>query len=117
MKIGFWNRLAVVAGALFTFITPTWLVLWQQTENSRIRGEGYQTCLRAAYEQRGSGYLNEDRCWETWMNVRSGPGWTEWWQTVGAMLLLVGVIYLIVLAIVQTCKWVWRGRQAHGPSS
>mgnify|MGYP000966789817 FL=1 len=110
-RLGMWNRLAIVAMTLATFITPSWVVLNERAEIVERQSVGYRACLKAALDPRGDGTLNVASCSENWFGDHTWyPGWQEWWQLLGATFLLCVILYFISWAIVAVAKWVWRGR-------
>lgn len=117
MRIGFWNRLALVAIALACLIVPTWITLAERNRIITVNSDGYGACMKAAFSQSADGTLSPQVCTETWFRDDQWyPGWIEWWQAVGAILLVCIVIYLLLWAAVGTVKWVWRGRQVDKPA-
>jgi hypothetical protein len=105
VKLGFWNRLAIVAGGLFPLVGASWLILSQREEMFEARQSGYLTCVQSNPRA---------NCWDLWMEGRSTLGWTDWWQTVGALVLVAMVFYALIGAAVWLAKWIWRGRQVNG---
>lgn len=113
MKLGFWNRLAIVAGVIFTITAPTWLILSQNYEMSKARMAGYKTCTAAVGT--GDGSITWDFCRASWLDGEYRLGWTEWWQAVLATAAIALVVYGLIAGIVFTAKWVWRGRSISTP--
>lgn len=111
-RLGFWNRLALVAGALTSLILPTWFILDHNAERAEIGSAGYQACMERASQTLEPNAV--DGCWEAWMTNWSFLGWSDWISGVGATLVGCAVLYLLIAAFVWMAKWVWRGRQGTG---
>lgn len=111
-RLGMWNRLAVVAIALTTLIAPSWFIFSERSKMMKVADDGYSRCLKIAFDPRSDGTLTPEVCSQTWFpDDKWYPGWTEWWQTAGVVLLLCVFIYLLLWGAISTVKWVWRGRQ------
>lgn len=111
-RLGMWNRLAVVAIALTTLIAPTWFIVSERTRMVEVAGNGYSLCLKAAFAPGGDGSITPESCSQTWFpDDKWYPGWLEWWQAAGFVLLLCVVAYLLLWGAISTAKWIWRGRQ------
>lgn len=116
MRLGFWNRLAIVGTVLFCLIGPSaiWLRDAQQAEK---RQEAYYTiCMDLARQlQKSDGYeaysKQERQCWkERFEMPHYRPGWALWREAFGACLLLSAVFYLFTAGCVFVVRWVWAGR-------
>jgi len=107
MKLGFWNRLALVAGVVGAFAWPTWWLLSSNVNHAEAMNSGLERCLKAAKTVEDNRF-----CRDTWMHPERGYlGWSEWWAGVlGAGLALI-VLYLIIWLVIWVAKWIWRGRQ------
>lgn len=111
-RLGMWNRLAVVAIVLTTLIAPTWIILAERGKIVETNSAGYAKCMEAAFKPDSDGTLGPKSCSEIWFpDDRWYPGWLEWWQTLGVILALCVITYLLAWAAVATVKWIWRGRQ------
>jgi hypothetical protein len=109
MRLGFWNRLALVIGVLFTLITPTALVLYLHADISESRNETFDACLAERMR------LNEFTvdCLElSGIGSPINVGWTDWWQTLLGSAVFYVLLYLLIAAAVRVARWVWRGRSA-----
>lgn len=108
LRLGFWNRLAIVliaAGALIT-ATRTWYVL--ASERVEVREEGYSACIAAVTGAEGG--VTRTYCRETWISDFWLPGWEFWLGNVGLYLLIGAAVYLVIWIAVAVIRWVWRGR-------
>lgn len=110
MKLGFWNRLAIVLGIGGPLILGTIGFYLNYSERVEIAQEGYLGCLRSAAE--GDGTLNQDFCWEIWQENFYLPGWGEWAGLVGFSLALAAMLYLVIRLFVFLAQWVWRGKSS-----
>ena len=108
MRLGAWNRLAIVAGALLTLVGPTWFVISENSKNYKAHFDSYQACISLA-TQREDSKLAES-CWDIWMNDYSTFGWTEWLEGVGIFAVISTILYGMIWLLVWVTKWVWRGR-------
>lgn len=108
MRLGFWNRLAVVSAALFTFISATWMVLATNKESSDRRAEGYSDCIKMVSESNSD--LTVAYCSEVWLEPPSIYGWNEWFQFLGMFALMAAILYAIIWLGVWAVKWIMRGR-------
>lgn len=107
MKLGLWNRLAIVAGVLITLFAPTWLIITDRQKIIETHIGGYRNCVESIAIP-GSG-LTHDYCYETWLEYWT-PGWLEWFQAAGFAALFAALLYGLIWSIVWTAKWVWRGK-------
>ena len=108
MRLGFWNRLAVVAGVLFTIISPTWLVVSTNLEYAQVNEEGYSSCIKGV-GQNGSD-LTFDSCRNIWLKNGSHLGFDDWLPLAGAYAALSVFIYVVLWLAVWIIKWIMRGR-------
>lgn len=105
IRLGFWNRLAVVIGLLTTFVAPSWGVLSSNIDMAEAKRSGHVTCLDAAKDSSAIKI-----CDEIWLSDLGYSGWGYWWQAVAGTALAVAAIYSLIWLIVWIAKWVWRGR-------
>lgn len=108
MKLGFWNRLALALGTIFTLIGSTWLVLSENNKMYETRASGFHSCLNGI--KPGSD-LSYEFCDETWMTPLNTLGFNVWAETAFAFAAISVVVYIVVWIAVYVAKWVWRGRQ------
>ena len=108
MKLGFWNRLSLALGTLFTLIGSTWLVLSENDKMYDTRASGFSACLNAI--KPGSN-LTYEFCNETWMTPVNSLGLKAWAETAFAFAAFSLVVYIGIWIAVWVAKWVWRGRQ------
>jgi hypothetical protein len=109
MRLGFWNRLALVIGVVVTFVVPSWLVFSVGQQQRADMEAGYETCTEAASAPVDWYAMAE--CNETWGHTSLGAyGWKMWFEHVAVTAISVIVIYLIIVVLVQSGIWVWKGR-------
>lgn len=108
MRLGFWNRLALVAWVLASVGGGTYQVLSDNNKTYKALSSGYQTCMKMASE--GDGSVTGDFCYDSWLKNMHTWGVDDWALFVGVYALGFAVVYLIIWAAVATSKWVWRGR-------
>ncbi len=109
MRLGFWNRLALVLGTLGAFAFPSWWALSTNLEHSRVMNSGYKTCVAAASERlEPEGWEN---CFNIWLEPKTGyVGWSDWLQAVLWAVPVMALIYGLIWVVVWIAKWVLRGR-------
>lgn len=111
MKLGIWNRLAIVLIALTSLILPTWLIVSSNVKFAKAHEEGYQACVARAMEP-NDGTLTIEACREIWpVGGRTSYGMAQWWEAVGATLIACILLYGLLWVAVSVAKWVWRGRE------
>lgn len=109
MRLGFWNRLAVVATVLAVAITPVWTVS-SYVGRAQTRNEAfYDLCMKLAKADRDR-WAAEDRCWQDRVNLPIDPDPSLWWQSALSAFVACVVIYLLIWTAIATARWVWRGR-------
>lgn len=107
MKIGFWNRLAIVAAVVATVGGSTWFVLSERARAWTDQLDGYKACLKRGGPVEGD-------CFNIWLNdPKVYWGWREWFEGLVIFAVLSLALYLAIWACVVTAKWVWQGRQTH----
>lgn len=112
MKLGIWNRLAVVVTTLACLICPTWLVVSSNYESRRSHQEGYEACVARAMEP-NDGTLTAQACSEIWPagGQLTSYGMAEWWNAAFATFVACVVAYGVLALAAAVGKWVWRGRK------
>lgn len=114
MRLGFWNRLAVVATVLACIIAPTWIWLSINDDIFDSRAVWHKHCVAAAEHRPTAEAMAEahSKCMDD-LTAPTGLGWPEWWEFVGGTLMACLLIYLLVWGVVLTARWVWKGRSAN----
>ena len=109
MKLGIWNRLAIVAGAVVTFVGPTWLTLKLNYE-AVVRNEtGFSDCIRDIGKPNTD--LTYGLCRKIWQPPTDKLGFAEWFQAALVFAALAASVYACVWLSVWVIKWILRGRQ------
>lgn len=109
MKIGFWNRLAIVAIIVGALVAATANFYSFAEERGEIRQRGYEACLSKVPSEDGS--MTVDYCFETWLDDFWMPGWEYWLDYVGLFFVVGIVLYFVMWLGVLIARWVWRGRE------
>lgn len=111
MRLGFWNRLALVVAAISVFALPTYFVLSHNSDHAKVMASGYDTCINKAVEQPES-VPSLDYCAELWVYPKGGYwGWSVWLESVAWSVPLALVIYALLAGIIWVARWIWAGRQ------
>lgn len=109
MRLGFWNRLAVVAFVLGVVGGPTWYVFSVNSELAELQQARLDTCTAVAASKLDN--KANEKCWDEFTRHPSRfLGRQEWFEAIPAAALSFAVIYAIIACAVQIAKWVWRGR-------
>jgi hypothetical protein len=119
MRLGFWNRLAVVGFVLTLLFSPIYFGIDAAQERDHLRSIMYDACMKDAKESYPDpAYMKrfavERECLEKRYPIPDPyPVWTwaNWWTVIQGSALGYGIIYALIWIIVATCKWVWRGRR------
>lgn len=118
MRLGFWNRLAIVATGVACLAGPIWYVVSGNNELESLRQAYYVACQTDAQGFLDTGdfdiYRQESqRCLdERYAENRYRYGWPEWREALVETIILSGIVYLLIFSIVRITRWVWRGRGA-----
>lgn len=110
MRIGFWNRLAIVAAGVFTLALPTYLHVDYVQDADNRRTVSRDLCIKWAEAKETAHLATRDECWQDYFNTQIYPSSEFWWQGAGAALLISAILYTLILIVVLVSKWVWRGR-------
>lgn len=108
-RLGFWNRLAVVAVCLFTLGFPTWRVFEINEERRKVASDGYHNCINGISAFHPPDMVSQ--CSRLWHGGASYLGWEEWLILSGVSLAMALIGYAIIRFFVMVGKWVWRGRR------
>lgn len=120
MRLGFWNRLAIVAGGLLLLIVPTYATIRMGIEHEATKQLLYDDCMKSAQRDfekktlppRTTLQTALQRCWD-WRFPKGGDRRSDWkvWREV-AVVTAIGysIFYLLILALATLGRWVWRGR-------
>lgn len=120
MRLGLWNRLAIVLIGAALLIKPAWDWGARQARFHKELEAMKDLCLagtQSRYDRGGSmdEYLaSRARCHEAFYSD-GGPGWAEYGIDFAETAVACAVIYLLILGAVAIGKWVWRGRRIGAP--
>lgn len=116
MRLGFWNRLAIVATGLAMLIAPIWYIMAVNKQIDDGREQNYHLCMAGADILKDANKYEDtfQRCWDMRFpkddTIR--PGWPAWREGVVSTLIVCAILYTLIWVIVATIKWIWRGRRA-----
>jgi hypothetical protein len=108
MKLGFWNRLAVVAGTLFTIGVPSWFAIVSNVERNAQNHKEFEKCANQNVKD-VMGWI--EFCANLHLNDDGKIGWGDWLQLVALSAIAWMVLYIIVWVLARIAFWVWKGRK------
>lgn len=113
-RLGFWNRLALVAAVAFSLIYPTYWLVQENAKSAKITNIGYDACMKNRYYRPYEGKTQFDHCWQLWkVDMKpTYPNADDWGIMVTATATLSVILYLLTFGVVWIAKWIWRGRAA-----
>lgn len=125
MKLGLWNRLAIVLTGLALLVGPLAIQMHEKSYTTEIEFNNYSRCYKAASSKMERD-LDEGRpvtfqadvdvCGENLerrLKVVDPYTWERWFAYAGAILGIAALIYVLIWLAVITARWVWRGRTAN----
>ena len=120
-RIGFWNRLAIVAAGLVVLIGPIWGMANMASSSQDSMTRWFKLCQDDAYAKmdadvkarRPLTYQAEsDHCYK---QMNEYPyyrmNWSDWSTGVGMALAFCAMVYGLIWSIVFTLRWIWAGRK------
>lgn len=113
VRIGLWNRLAIVASALTMLVLPFYVILQAEAQQQDGNLAQLKLCREIANLKKDD--VAYEGCWPLYQRAliaSDGINWSYYREVVLATLIFVAVLYLLIFAVVSTAKWVWRGRSA-----
>lgn len=115
MRLGFWNRLAIVVAVLALIFAP--LAYMVEINNQIADGrEATGNLCRASAEMLDTvekrSAANE-ACWKAQFPTPDPlrAGWGQWREGFITTLQVCAILYALIWLVVATAKWVWRGRR------
>jgi hypothetical protein len=104
IKLGFWNRLALVLGGLLSVGGGSLFWLVSNRQQGEIHAKGYGDCIKAVTDW--------DLCSKVW-NADPWPyyGWDFWAFSVFVLAVVSVFFYALAWVGVIVAKWIWRGRE------
>ncbi len=120
-RLGMWNRLAIVGAFLAIFVWPVALAVMSDAKHAQYRTSDMQRCKERLI---GSGESSHSEAIRICLDENAKqqdddlayvfkeqlPGWMILYA------LAYAFAYLLILAIVKTCKWVIAGRNQENES-
>lgn len=112
MRLGFWNRLAIVATGLALLIAPLWIIVGINGDLDQLDTALYNACEKDAQAlPLGKYYAAHDKCWkERFRGDRYRPGWSQWSEYAIGTFTACAILYALIFAVNWIVRWVWRGR-------
>lgn len=113
-RLGFWNRLALVAGICFSLALPTWVVYDDNQKNRRLIDMAFQACMKNENFVPTDGKGQFQYCWDFWHVTMkpSGPTFDDWGIMATGSAIAALAMYGLLWIVIATGKWIWRGREA-----
>ena len=114
MKLGLWNRLAIVAILLALLIAPVAIQMNIARESNLRRDTLYDICIKYADKAPLPKLMEEHaKCIDDRFptpDPYTPWTWKNWREFAGGTLAFCAIFYVLIWVIVATVKWVWRGR-------
>lgn len=113
-RLGFWNRLALVAAILTILILPAWGVANTNATASDIAGVGYGICTNEVDQRPNADVIAEDaKCMKEFEKTFDSlkAGWGGYGVGMLATFALCIVAYGLLWLMGAVAKWVWRGKR------
>lgn len=116
MRLGFWNRLALVTFVIGVPIASFTAIVDKQAELDANRTLFLDTCEKLALAKKNPSqtYADFGTCREKAYSFGTKGPYDitgEHWKMYLQAFALAGLaIYILIAAIVAVAKWVWRGR-------
>lgn len=121
MRLGFWNRLAVVATVLALLVVPVAIMVDIDRGIAETRQAYYEICVKEAASERDKAtdlgrfrrHLEAERaCWDSRFPADDPyrQGWSHWREYALGTLMGAAILYALLWLVVATAKWVWAGR-------
>lgn len=109
MRLGFWNRLAIVAGGAWSIGYATYLTNKTVAEMSSAM-EARRAQCQFDYMQGEIELSVHQKCLDATNAVI--PRGEIWMEALGVSVGVALVAYLIIIACLSIAAWVWAGRKA-----
>lgn len=121
LRLGMWNRLAIVATVLAAAIAPLVIQSNMRSEKYEFGGKMGKWCRDTAERdmQRGGGEAASmlvysaalEKCFQQERKDYDTKYIDGMWSTIlGGTLIACLVAYLLIAAMVFIARWIWRGR-------
>lgn len=119
IRLGMWNRLALVASAVATIAVPL-VISEQYVDQAYANREVYFQDCRRANAGTGKDDLNawlerDGKCMDELIKPLPEPSAGFYWELTYSTAIGCAILYLLIWAIVATAKWIWRGRSIADP--
>lgn len=121
MRLGLWNRLAIVATVLAFLFAPLAImtdIAADQAEARELRVANCQSFAESKLKRdiaagRHPTYPEDSTaCYSSvWDTPSYAWNWKAWREFAGGTLAFCAILYGLMWLIVWVAKWVWRGRR------
>lgn len=122
MKIGFWNRLAIVLIGLAVLVAPVAMQYRLAAEQTEVQQNLFGLCFDAATKKMERAIQRQEpetfeadveacrKSWERAAETYRPFSWPVWFDLAGATLAFSIALYLLIWVGSLIGKWVLRGR-------
>ena len=120
MRLGFWNRLAIVATGLGLLIAPVTIQTIIANDLHKSRMAFYGLCYEAATKRleeaieanaKDTFAADVARCDADLTNDKHSPfTWRQWFELAQGTLAFAAILYVLFGIVGIIGRWVWRGR-------
>jgi hypothetical protein len=114
MRLGVWNRLAIVATGLGLLIAPVAFQIKIAGEIEEARSIWYNSCLDIArerpLEEMAAAIRDCDEERSRAQKAHSAWRWALWLEFAIATLITCAIFYTLIWGSVSVVRWVWRGK-------
>ena len=120
MRLGFWNRLALVVTVLVTIAMPLYAVRGYMNDQQIAKDSWFEMCkgfaVQAEAEANGKKPIQTlTQCEDERNAPLHWPIIDLWWMAALAGFVICAVTYGLLWISISIGRWVWRGRrQADG---
>jgi len=115
MRLGLWNRLAIVSAAAYILLGSTWHVISANEAAFQDRVREYNFCISPPAKPlpplRSDVIVELHKVCGKLLESQLGVlGWSDWFSLVATYAFRALLLYGLILAAVWIGRWIWRGR-------
>lgn len=114
IKLGLWNRLAIVASVMALIVLPLWAVSDANRLASDIAGFGYRICVEQVERRPAADvYAGDEACMKQFEKdfAKLRAGWQVYREALFFTAVACAVAYGLLWLVFAIGKWIWRGRE------